>query len=80
MASKTEQTAPDKPSRDAFKVKGADVVISRHAGREVLQIDGEIIQFVKSDDGYRLRRDAFRKPAKTLREAAERYLESESPK
>lgn len=78
MTKKPTQERTDKPERSAFKVKGADVVITRLGDRETLQIDGRVTEFIRTKDGYRLKRDVFHKPAKSLREAVERYLESEA--
>ena len=80
MAEKTKATSSDKPELESFELKDSEVVITRHAGREVLQIDGATVDYFKTEDGYRLRRDVFRPPVKSLREAVERYLKSEAAK
>lgn len=77
MARKPSQKKTDQPVLDKFRVKSADVVITRRGERETLQIDGKVVEFYRTEGGYRLKTDVFQKPAKTLREATERYLESE---
>jgi hypothetical protein len=78
MAKKPTKEETDKPERSAFKVKGADVVITRLGDRETLQIEGRVVEFFQTEEGYLLKRDVFHHPAKSLREAVERYLESEA--
>ena len=78
MADETTQKKSEEPKREAFVVKGTDVLITRSGERETLQINGRVEGFYRTEDGYLLKRDVFHKPAKTLREAAERYLESEA--
>jgi hypothetical protein len=63
---------------DTFRVGDVEVVITRTEAREVLQIDGRVEPFYKTEGGYRLKRDVFQKPAKSLRAAAERYLKGEA--
>lgn len=63
---------------DTFRVGDVEVAITRTEAREVLQIDGRVEPFYKTEGGYRLKRDVFQKPAKSLRAAAERYLKGEA--
>lgn len=78
MTKKPTQKKTEKPAREAFRLKGADVIITRIGEREALQINGRTVEFIQTKDGYRLTRDVFQKPAKSLREAVERYLKSEA--
>lgn len=76
MAGKTQkksQTA--KP--DAFRIGDAEVVITQTDVREIVQINGRVEPYFKTDGGYRLKRDVYQKPAKSLRSAVERYLKAE---
>ena len=79
VADKIKRTS-SKPKRDAFKVGSAKVTITRTTDRETLQIDGRVEGFHQTDGGYRLKRDVYQKPAKSLRTAVERYLQSEIAK
>jgi hypothetical protein len=78
MGDQKSKKKTDKPVRDEFVVRGNNVVITRQGDREVLQIDGRIEEFFSTVDGYLLKRDVFQHPAKSLREAAERFLEHET--
>lgn len=78
MAKKPTRKETEKPERDVFQMKGSDIVVTRLGKRETLQIDGRVVEFIRTENGYRLKRDIFQRPAKSLREAAERYLESEA--
>lgn len=77
MAGKSKGKS-ESPERSTFKVRGSEVVIMRSADREILLIEGREEEFYKNEKGYRLKRDVYREPAKTLRAAAERYLREQT--
>ena len=78
MESKTTGKKAEKITRKEFSLRGSAVVIIREGDRETLQINGRLVDFYHTVDGYLLKLDVFQKPAKTLREAVERYLEHEA--
>jgi hypothetical protein len=80
MADKRIQTEKGKPARQEFSSKGRKVVVTRQGDREILQIDGRVEGFYRTEKGYLLKKDAFQRPAKTLRDAVERFLEHEAPR
>lgn len=79
MGGSKKAAGPEAPAREEFDVRGRHVVITRLNGREVVQVDGRVEGFYSTPDGYLLKRDVYRHPAKTLRAAVERYLEREVP-
>ena len=80
MAGSTSRRKADDSKRQEFSVKGRSVAITIQGEREVLQIDGRVERYYVADDGYLLRADVYQRPAKTLREAVERYLSHEEPR
>ena len=77
MAGKTQKT-PETAKPETFKIGNTEVLITRGDAREVVQIDGRVEPFYQTTGGYRLKRDVYQKPAKSLRAAVERYLKSEA--
>lgn len=80
MANKKKQAKSEKPDLEEFKIRGAQVMIARLKDRETVTIDGRVAGYYRTPGGYLLKNDVYRHPAKTLREAVERYLEREPAK
>ena len=68
----------DELAREAFHAEGSEVVVTRQGDVEKLFIDGNHVGFHVTDGRYVLKADAYRPPAKSLRQAVERYLKSEA--
>lgn len=78
MAGSKDRKKTGATKQEEFTLKGRSVAITRQGDTEVLEIDGRVEGFYVTEDGYLLKKDVFQHPAKTLREAVERYLAHET--
>jgi hypothetical protein len=68
--------APEAPDArvEKYDIEGHSVEIRTRDGHEELWLDGTRRKFFATDQGYTLHEDAYVRPFKSLREAAEAYL------